>query len=149
MWWPGSRRAPTGRTSLSASSRRKPVPRCNFIPLSVIAALGVSYDARFSLVSSHISWKLFTFHHPFFNLYNCEDGISNLGWIYRLYIKQAPSRTFTPDDDDEPEWTEYKIKETNIFTADKYQQVNFRSSKLQLMSWISSDSSNDSFYLTI
>lgn len=37
---------------------------------------------------------------------------------YRLYIRQPP---LSPKD--EPEWFEYKIKETNMFTVDKYQQV--------------------------
>lgn len=36
----------------------------------------------------------------------------------RLYIRQPP---LSPED--EPEWFEYKIKETNMFTVDKYQQV--------------------------
>ncbi|CAA6667384.1 unnamed protein product [Spirodela intermedia] len=52
-----------------------------------------------------------------------EDELISL--IQTLYIKQARSRTFTSEEDDEPEWTEYKIKETNIFTADKYQQIGF------------------------
>lgn len=42
---------------------------------------------------------------------------------YRLYIKQPPS-TSTSGYDDGPEWAEYKIKETNMFTVDKYQQVS-------------------------
>lgn len=37
---------------------------------------------------------------------------------YRLYIRQP---VLSPED--EPEWFEYKIKETNMFTVDKYQQV--------------------------
>lgn len=41
----------------------------------------------------------------------------------RLYIKQPPSRTSISGHDPEPEWAEYKIKETNMFTVDKYQQV--------------------------
>ncbi|XP_073004891.1 uncharacterized protein [Typha latifolia] len=44
--------------------------------------------------------------------------------IQTLYIKQPPSRTFV-DDDAESEWMEYKIKETNMFTVDKYQQIGF------------------------
>lgn len=47
-----------------------------------------------------------------------------LGDFYRLYIKQAPSRTSIEGHESEPEWEEYKIKETNMFTVDKYQQVN-------------------------
>lgn len=43
--------------------------------------------------------------------------------IYRLYIKQ-PSSFSLSGNDDEPEWAEYKIKETNMFTVDKYQQVS-------------------------
>lgn len=41
----------------------------------------------------------------------------------RLYIKQPPSSTSIADQEEEPDWTEYKIKETNMFTVDKYQQV--------------------------
>lgn len=63
--------------------------------------LPVSEDLVFS------SWILRQFHYVF-----C-----------RLYIKQPPSRTSIADYDAEPEWTEYKIKEINMFTADKYQQV--------------------------
>lgn len=45
--------------------------------------------------------------------------------ICRLYIKQASSGiTFADEEDPEPEWVEYKIKETNMFTVDKYQQVD-------------------------
>lgn len=43
--------------------------------------------------------------------------------MYRLYIKQPPSRTSVEDNESETEWAEYKIKETNLFTVDKYQQV--------------------------
>ncbi|AQK62733.1 OsWRKY4 family protein [Zea mays] len=43
-----------------------------------------------------------------------------------LYIKQASSAISIVDEEDsEPEWVEYKIKETNIFTVDKYQQIGF------------------------
>ena len=45
--------------------------------------------------------------------------------IFRLYIKQASSQISVVDEDDsEPEWVECKIKETNMFTVDKYQQVH-------------------------
>jgi hypothetical protein len=45
--------------------------------------------------------------------------------ICRLYIKQASSEiTFVGEEESEPEWAEYKIKETNMFTVDKYQQVH-------------------------
>lgn len=44
-------------------------------------------------------------------------------FVCRLYIKQAQSSTSFSGDDEEPEWAEYRIKETNVFTADKYQQV--------------------------
>ncbi|KAL3636580.1 hypothetical protein CASFOL_018879 [Castilleja foliolosa] len=37
-----------------------------------------------------------------------------------LYIKQPPLSTSDPE-----EWFEYKIKETNMFTVDKYQQIGF------------------------
>uniref|UniRef100_A0A0D9VZ96 Uncharacterized protein n=1 Tax=Leersia perrieri TaxID=77586 RepID=A0A0D9VZ96_9ORYZ len=44
----------------------------------------------------------------------------------RLYIKQASSQISIVDEEDsEPEWVEYKIKETNMFTVDKYQQIGF------------------------
>ncbi|KQK13090.1 uncharacterized protein LOC100843913 [Brachypodium distachyon] len=43
-----------------------------------------------------------------------------------LYIKQASSEiSFVGEEDSEPEWVEYKIKETNMFTVDKYQQIGF------------------------
>nr|CAD1819457.1 unnamed protein product [Ananas comosus var. bracteatus] len=48
-----------------------------------------------------------------------------LSLIQTLYIKQPPSRTSIAGYDAEPEWTEYKIKEINMFTADKYQQLGF------------------------
>lgn len=44
--------------------------------------------------------------------------------LCRLYIKQPPSSTsISGYEEEEPEWAEYKIKETNMFTVDKYQQV--------------------------
>ncbi|KAL3525898.1 hypothetical protein ACH5RR_014270 [Cinchona calisaya] len=53
-----------------------------------------------------------------------EDELMSL--IQTLYIKQPPSTTsFSGVDDNEPEWSEYKIKETNMFTIDKYQQIGF------------------------
>ncbi|KAD4887942.1 hypothetical protein E3N88_20060 [Mikania micrantha] len=45
--------------------------------------------------------------------------------IQTLYIKQSSSIYSTSRDDYEDEWAEYKIKETNMFTADKYQQIGF------------------------
>lgn len=48
----------------------------------------------------------------------------NLVVLCRLYIKQPPSSTsISGYEEEEPEWAEYKIKETNVFTVDKYQQV--------------------------
>lgn len=42
-----------------------------------------------------------------------------------LYIKQPTSSTsISGYEDEEPEWAEYKIKESNMFTVDKYQQVS-------------------------
>ncbi|CAK7322978.1 unnamed protein product [Dovyalis caffra] len=52
-----------------------------------------------------------------------EDEIISL--IQTLYIKQPLSSTSISGHDEEPEWAEYKIKETNMFTADKYQQIGF------------------------
>ncbi|ERN06523.1 hypothetical protein AMTRI_Chr10g225770 [Amborella trichopoda] len=52
-----------------------------------------------------------------------EDELISL--IQTLYIKQPPSRTSISGYDQEPEWAEYKIKETNMFTVDKYQQIGF------------------------
>ncbi|KAL0013963.1 hypothetical protein SO802_001032 [Lithocarpus litseifolius] len=52
-----------------------------------------------------------------------EDELISL--IQTLYIKQPPSSTSISGYDDEPEWAEYKIKETNMFTVDKYQQIGF------------------------
>lgn len=45
-----------------------------------------------------------------------EDELLSL--IQTLYIKQASVSGY----EDEEEWAEYKIKETNMFTVDKYQQ---------------------------
>ncbi|XP_006338415.1 uncharacterized protein [Solanum tuberosum] len=45
--------------------------------------------------------------------------------LQTLYIKQPPSTTSFSGDDCESEWFEYKIKETNMFTVDKYQQIGF------------------------
>ncbi|XP_076930668.1 uncharacterized protein LOC143595565 [Bidens hawaiensis] len=45
--------------------------------------------------------------------------------IQTLYIKQCSSSYSASGADDENEWAEYKIKETNMFTADKYQQIGF------------------------
>ncbi|XP_010670214.2 uncharacterized protein LOC104887299 isoform X1 [Beta vulgaris subsp. vulgaris] len=52
-----------------------------------------------------------------------EDELISL--IQTLYIKQAPSSTSFSGDEEEPEWAEYKIKESNMFTVDKYQQIGF------------------------
>ncbi|XP_058184829.1 uncharacterized protein LOC131302292 [Rhododendron vialii] len=53
-----------------------------------------------------------------------EDELISL--IQTLYIKQPPlSTTSIAGDAYEPEWYEYKIKETNMFTVDKYQQIGF------------------------
>ncbi|CAN6273427.1 unnamed protein product [Urochloa humidicola] len=53
-----------------------------------------------------------------------EDDLISL--LQSLYIKQASSRISIVDEEDsEPEWVEYKIKETNMFTVDKYQQIGF------------------------
>ncbi|KAL8528392.1 hypothetical protein ACS0TY_005993 [Phlomoides rotata] len=50
-----------------------------------------------------------------------EDELMSL--IQSLYIKQP---VLSPSDpEDESEWYEYKIKETNMFTVDKYQQIGF------------------------
>ncbi|KAL8172356.1 hypothetical protein V2J09_024160 [Rumex salicifolius] len=49
-----------------------------------------------------------------------------LSLIQTLYIKQGQSSTsFSGSDDEKPEWAEYKIKESNMFTVDKYQQISF------------------------
>ncbi|KAM0006912.1 putative Cell division topological specificity factor MinE, calycin [Helianthus debilis subsp. tardiflorus] len=45
--------------------------------------------------------------------------------IQTLYIKQCSSSYSASGGDEEDEWAEYKIKETNMFTADKYQQIGF------------------------
>ncbi|OVA13400.1 protein of unknown function DUF3598 [Macleaya cordata] len=45
--------------------------------------------------------------------------------IQTLYIKQPQSSTSISGSDPEVEWGEYKIKETNMFTVDKYQQIGF------------------------
>ncbi|GLT36214.1 hypothetical protein SLA2020_106080 [Shorea laevis] len=52
-----------------------------------------------------------------------EDELISL--IQSLYIEQPPSSTSISGQGEEPEWVEYKIKETNMFTVDKYQQIAF------------------------
>ncbi|XP_043704211.1 uncharacterized protein LOC122654269 [Telopea speciosissima] len=52
-----------------------------------------------------------------------EDELISL--IQTLYIKQPPSSTSISGSDPEPEWAEYQIKETNMFTVEKYQQIGF------------------------
>ncbi|KAJ9147575.1 hypothetical protein P3X46_029721 [Hevea brasiliensis] len=52
-----------------------------------------------------------------------DDELISL--IQTLYIKQRPTSTSISEYDEEPEWAEYKIKETNMFTVDKYQQIGF------------------------
>lgn len=52
-----------------------------------------------------------------------EDELVSL--IQTLYIKQPPSSTSISDHEEEPEWAEYIIKESNMFTVDKYQQIGF------------------------
>ncbi|KAA3464389.1 Calycin [Gossypium australe] len=52
-----------------------------------------------------------------------EDELISL--IQTLYIEQPQSSTSISGHDEEAEWAEYKIKETNMFTVDKYQQVSF------------------------
>lgn len=51
-----------------------------------------------------------------------EDELISLN--QSLYIKQATSGTSVveEEEEEEAEWVEYKIKETNMFTVDKYQQ---------------------------
>ncbi|KAJ4961823.1 hypothetical protein NE237_021733 [Protea cynaroides] len=52
-----------------------------------------------------------------------EDELISL--IQTLYIRQPPASTSISGVDPEPEWAEYKIKETNMFTVDKYLQIEF------------------------
>ncbi|KAF5179616.1 putative Glutamate NMDA receptor subunit epsilon-1 [Thalictrum thalictroides] len=52
-----------------------------------------------------------------------EDELISL--IQTLYIKQPSSSTSISGYEPEIEWAEYKIKETNMFTVDKYQQIGF------------------------
>ncbi|XP_027358667.1 uncharacterized protein LOC113867500 [Abrus precatorius] len=52
-----------------------------------------------------------------------EDQLMSL--IQTLYIKQPSSSTTISGNDNDAEWAEYKIKETNMFTVDKYQQIGF------------------------
>lgn len=56
--------------------------------------------------------------------YSAEHGFRTFGVKFRLYIKQSSSSYSPSAADSEDEWAEYKIKETNMFTADKYQQVS-------------------------
>ncbi|WOL10463.1 hypothetical protein Cni_G19218 [Canna indica] len=82
-----------------------------FIDLNVGKWNGSFYqfDARGNLLQT-VSTKLSASSYG-------EDELISL--IQTLYIKQPPSY------DEEPEWVEYKIKETNMFTVDKYQQIGF------------------------
>ncbi|XP_022774534.1 uncharacterized protein LOC111316719 isoform X2 [Durio zibethinus] len=52
-----------------------------------------------------------------------EDELISL--IQTLYIEQPQSSTSISGHDEEAEWAEYKIKETNMFTVDKNQQICF------------------------
>ncbi|RDX90287.1 hypothetical protein CR513_27857 [Mucuna pruriens] len=52
-----------------------------------------------------------------------EDELMSL--IQTLYTKQPSSSTSISGDENDAEWAEYKIKETNMFTVDKYQQIGF------------------------
>ncbi|GAV61721.1 DUF3598 domain-containing protein [Cephalotus follicularis] len=52
-----------------------------------------------------------------------QDDLISL--IQTLYIKQSSSSNSISACDEELEWAEYKIKETNMFTVDKYQQIGF------------------------
>ncbi|KFK33785.1 hypothetical protein AALP_AA5G060000 [Arabis alpina] len=53
-----------------------------------------------------------------------EDELISLN--QSLYIKQPTSATsVAEEEEEEQEWVEYKIKETNMFTVDKYQQIGF------------------------
>ncbi|PIA62905.1 hypothetical protein AQUCO_00200723v1 [Aquilegia coerulea] len=52
-----------------------------------------------------------------------EDELISL--LQTLYIKQPSSNTSISGSEPEIEWAEYKIKETNMFTVDKYQQIGF------------------------
>ncbi|XP_023553847.1 uncharacterized protein LOC111811298 [Cucurbita pepo subsp. pepo] len=72
------------------------------------------FDARGSLLHK-ISTKLAASSYG-------EDELMSL--TQTLYIK-LPSSFSLSGDEDEPEWGEYKIKETNMFTVDKYQQISF------------------------
>ncbi|KAM7506797.1 hypothetical protein LguiA_017250 [Lonicera macranthoides] len=54
---------------------------------------------------------------------SCYGEAELVSLIQTLYIKQPQSGTSVSGDDYEPEWAEYKIKETNMFTVDKYQQI--------------------------
>ena len=55
---------------------------------------------------------------------NCDIFI-NVIFCPRLSIKQPPSKTFISGEDNEIEWAEFKLDETNYLTIDK-QQVMFQ-----------------------
>ncbi|VAI22180.1 unnamed protein product [Triticum turgidum subsp. durum] len=92
---------------------------CSFFDLNVGKWNGVFYvqfDAH-GRVQQEISTRLSA------STYGEGDLIS---LMQSLYIKQGSSGiTFADEEDPEPEWAEYKIKETNMFTVDKYQQIGF------------------------
>ncbi|KAE8709993.1 hypothetical protein F3Y22_tig00110328pilonHSYRG01045 [Hibiscus syriacus] len=52
-----------------------------------------------------------------------EDELISL--IQTLYIEQPQSSISISGLKEEVEWAEYKIKETNMFTVDKYQEIGF------------------------
>ncbi|XP_031286748.1 uncharacterized protein LOC116145427 [Pistacia vera] len=65
------------------------------------------------------------------NVGNCPLSVNTYGedelisLIQTLYIKQPSSSITISGYEEEPEWAEYKVKETNMFTVDKYQQIGF------------------------
>ncbi|GLJ15400.1 hypothetical protein SUGI_0252780 [Cryptomeria japonica] len=52
-----------------------------------------------------------------------EDELVSL--MQTLKIKQAPPKTSILGGHTEPEWEEYKLRETNLFTIDNHEQIGF------------------------
>lgn len=50
----------------------------------------------------------------------------------RLHIKEAPSKSRTADEGDEPVWQEFKLVDTNLFTMEQRQQVCFHAPNKEL-----------------
>lgn len=96
--------------------------------------LPISVDALHSFIRLNLgnwtgSFHQFDDHGNLMHKITTKLAVSSYGegelmsLLQTLYIKQPPFTTSVSGDDCESEWFEYKIKETNMFTVDKYQQI--------------------------